>query len=79
MALQIVIASLIAATSQAPADAPAMAPAPPGGPGTRYCLKVDPLIGSRIETIECLTREEWANLEVDVDNEWAENGVRVIA
>jgi hypothetical protein len=53
-------------------------PAPPGTAETRYCLRVDPLIGSRIETIQCKTRDEWAALELDVDQEWAENGVRVI-
>jgi hypothetical protein len=53
--------------------------APPGGPSTRYCLRVDPVIGSRIETIQCMTREEWADLDVNVDSEWAQNGVRVIA
>jgi hypothetical protein len=40
---------------------------------------VDPLPGSRLETIQCRTREDWALLEVDVDQEWAQNGVRVIA
>jgi hypothetical protein len=55
------------------------APAPPGTATTRYCLRVDPIIGSRIETIQCRTRDDWASLEVDVDQEWAENGVRVIA
>lgn len=54
-------------------------PAPPGTPQTRYCLRVDPDTGSRIETIQCRTREEWASLDVDVDQEWAANGVRVIA
>lgn len=53
-------------------------PAPPGTPQTLYCLRVDPVIGSRIETIECKTRDEWAMLGLDVDQEWAENGVRVI-
>jgi hypothetical protein len=52
--------------------------APPGGPQTRYCLRVDPIIGSRIETIQCRTREDWWDLGVDVDKEWADNGVRVI-
>jgi uncharacterized protein YjhX (UPF0386 family) len=37
-----------------------------------------PITGSRIETIRCETREEWALLEVDLDNEWAKEGVRVI-
>jgi hypothetical protein len=53
--------------------------APPGGAETRYCLRVDPVIGTRIETIQCRTREDWAELDVNVDKEWAENGVRVIA
>jgi hypothetical protein len=53
--------------------------APPGDPNTRYCLRVDPPTGSRIETIQCMTREEWADLDVNVDAEWAQNGVRVIA
>ncbi len=52
--------------------------APEGTPQTRYCLRVDPITGSRMETIQCRTREEWALLEVDVDQEWAENGVRTI-
>jgi hypothetical protein len=53
-------------------------PAPPGGPETRYCLRVDPLIGSHIQTIQCKTRDEWADLGLNVDEEWAENGVGVI-
>jgi len=70
--------SVVASTSQAP-PYPAAAAAPPGTPQTRYCLRVDPLIGSRIETVQCMTREEWAMLGLDVDREWAENGVRIIA
>ena len=71
--------ALIAATTQEPAvnQAPTVA-APAGTPETRYCLRVDPLVGSRIETIQCKTRDEWAALEIDVDQEWAENGVRTI-
>ena len=53
--------------------------APAGTPNTRYCLRVDPITGTRIETIQCRTREEWAQLDVDVDQEWAANGVRIIA
>lgn len=52
--------------------------APAGTATTRYCLRVEPITGSRIETIQCRTRDDWAALEVDVDQEWAENGVRVI-
>ena len=53
-------------------------PAPAGNEATRYCLRVDPNTGSRIETIQCYTRAEWAQLEVDVDKEWAANGVRTL-
>jgi hypothetical protein len=80
MAFSIFIASmsLIASASQMPANA-ASAGAPPGTSETRYCLRVDPLVGSRVETIQCKTRDEWAALEIDVDQEWAENGVRTIS
>lgn len=53
-------------------------PAPAGSESTRYCLRVDPNTGSRMETIQCYTRAEWASLEVDVDKEWAANGVRTL-
>ena len=56
----------------------AMTPAPPGNADTRYCLKVDPLTGSNIETTKCWTREKWAEQGVDVDKAWAKDGVRVI-
>jgi len=44
----------------------------------RYCLRVEPNTGSRIEAIRCETRQEWAELGVDVDKEWAREGVRVV-
>jgi hypothetical protein len=74
-ALIILIASPLAAAN---ADAPAGTPAPPGGPGTLYCLRVGPLTGNIAETIECWTREEWVDQGVDVDREWAKNGVRTL-
>jgi hypothetical protein len=52
--------------------------APAAPPDARYCLRVDPVTGSKIETIRCETREAWAQLEVDVDVEWAANGVRIV-
>lgn len=67
------------ATLLVPPSGSLTASAPPGTPTTRYCLRVDPVTGSRMETIQCRTREEWADLDVDVDQEWAANGVRVIA
>lgn len=71
--------SLLAATLPPASSGPPATPAPAGTPNTRYCLRVDPPTGSRIETIQCRTRDEWAQLEVDVDQEWSQNGVRVIA
>ena len=72
--------SMIAAASPLPASQPEprAAVAPEAPPDARYCLRVDPITGSRLETVQCRTREEWAGLEVDVDQEWADNGVRVI-
>jgi hypothetical protein len=76
MAHELLIALGIIAAVQ-PAPNPPPMPAPPGGPETRYCLRVDPLPGSKIETIQCETRDEWATLGLDVDEEWAQNGIRV--
>ena len=72
--------SLIAIASPISATQPEPAPetvAPPGGPGTRYCMRVE-LTGTRIEPVKCWTREKWAEQGVDVDKEWAQQGVRVI-
>jgi hypothetical protein len=52
--------------------------APVGSESTRYCLRVDPNTGSRMETVQCYTRAEWAQLEVDLDKEWAANGVKTL-
>lgn len=75
----IVVASPGLATTQsdwAKDAAPATAPA--GTPETRYCMRVEPQTGSRIESIECWTREEWAAGGVDVDKDWPKEGVRVL-
>ncbi|HYE28646.1 MAG TPA: hypothetical protein VEA61_10480 [Allosphingosinicella sp.] len=61
-----------------PADRYSAAGAPAAGPDARYCLRVEPVTGSRVERIRCWTRERWAGLGVDVDREWAKEGVRVI-
>jgi hypothetical protein len=81
MAHQLLAAlGLVAAALPSPANTGnPPTPAPPGAATTRYCLRVDPITGSRIETIQCRTRNEWADLDVNVDQEWALNGVRVIA
>ena len=72
--------SILVAVSPAPATQPepifeAVAPSAP--PGARYCLRVEPVTGSRIEQVLCETREGWVELGVDLDKEWAEEGFRV--
>jgi len=51
--------------------------APAGGPDTRYCMHVDPITGNLVQKTECWTRDQWADQGVDVDKEWAKNGVKV--
>ena len=73
----VVALTMILATAPGPMDkAEPMAPA--GGPETRYCMRVEAATGSRIERIWCWTREQWAEQEVDLDAEWAKEGVRVL-
>ena len=77
----LLIAALATIAAAAPLSARHSAPpgpSPTDDPGTRYCLKVEPNTGSRIETIRCETRFEWALLGVDIDKEWPREGVRVI-
>jgi len=55
------------------------AAAPAASESARYCMKVEAVTGTRIETVKCWTRAEWAEQGVDVDKEWEKEGVRVIA
>jgi hypothetical protein len=76
----IIALGIVAAASPAPAtnaQPSPMAEAPAGTPQTRYCMRVDPLTGSLVQTVQCWTREEWAEQGVNVDREWAKNGVNV--
>ena len=80
VALSLIGAAMPAYASQGePEMAPEMTAerAPEASPDARYCLRAEPLPGTRIATIACLTREEWAEGDVDVDEVWAEDGVRV--
>ena len=78
MAHELVVAltMILAAPPGATGGTEQMAPA--GGPETRYCMRVEAATGSRIERIWCWTREQWAEQEVDLDAEWAKEGVRVL-
>jgi hypothetical protein len=77
----IVALSMIAATSPLSATSPEpptpTAPAPAGTSETQYCMRVEAVTGTRLETIECWTRAEWAEQGVDVDQDWAREGVEV--
>ena len=70
---------LLAAASPIAAAQPELTPptAPPGTPQTRYCMRVEASTGTRIELVECWTREEWAWQGVDVDEDWPKEGVGV--
>ena len=71
--------ALAAQADFTPIEQAAAKVAPADTPQTKYCLRVDPITGSNVETIQCWTREEWAEQGVDVDKEWAKNGIRAIA
>lgn len=77
MALSLIVALSLAA-AQSPAEPAQQAGAPAAPPNARYCLRVDPPTGSRMERILCETRADWAAMDVDVDAEWAKWGVRVL-
>jgi len=76
----IAAAGMIVFTAPALANHPERDPsagAPQASENAQYCLNIE-ITGSRVERVLCLTRAEWVDQEVDVDREWAENGVRVI-
>ena len=90
MALKLMVAALSMIVAVAPLSAqPDVGPidrngdtsptavAPPGTPNTRYCMRVE-VTGYVSDPVECWTRDEWADQGVDVDREWAKEGVRII-
>jgi hypothetical protein len=76
----VVALSLIAAASPAAAEqaAPPLEGAPEASSDSKYCLRMEPITGTRIGGIRCETREEWARLELDIDKEWPREGVKII-
>jgi len=75
----VALSTVIAASAMsAQSDSTSTNGAPAGSAATRYCLRVEAITGSRIEGVLCLTREQWAEGDVDVDKEWAKEGVRVL-
>lgn len=80
------IKGLVAACSMIAASASFSAMARPAETGgapaaeanARYCMRVEPIIGSNVQTVQCWTRAEWLEQGVDVDKWWAKEGVFVI-
>ena len=67
-----------AASQSDPSEDVATFGAQPAPDGALYCLKMEPITGTRIGSVLCWTRQEWADNDVDLDKAWAEDGVEVI-
>jgi hypothetical protein len=81
MKLALTFSLVVVAASPAltqPVERDEMTGAPAAGPDARYCLRVEAITGTRVERIRCWTRERWAGMGVDLDREWAKEGVRVV-
>lgn len=76
----IVALTLIAAGSPVAAGQPdlPLEGAPEAGADAKYCLRMEPITGTRIGGIRCETREEWARMQLDIDQEWPREGVRIV-
>ena len=75
-----ILSGLIVATTPLVAQTLATNPvtgAPAAGPNARYCMRVAPATGSLVEVVRCWTRDQWSEQGVDVDEEWAREGVSV--
>ena len=68
----------VAASQSDQSDDLATVGAPDAPEGALYCLKMEPITGTRIGSILCWTRQEWADNDIDLDEAWAEDGVEVI-
>ena len=84
---QLVIAlSMIAGASPASAaiqDSASPGPgptvgAPAGSDHTLYCMHIEAVTGTRLERVKCWTRAQWAENGVDIDKDWAKEGVSTI-
>lgn len=76
----IVAFSMAFAVPPAPAsgtEASRLSAAPVESADARYCMRVAPIVGTRVEAIRCWTRQQWAELGVNVDEEWEKEGVAV--
>jgi hypothetical protein len=71
------IAALFSTAAVAQNELPPIDPS--ASADTRYCMKVGPLTGSNVERVRCWTRQQWADQGVDLDKEWANEGVKILA
>jgi hypothetical protein len=79
MAHKALVLALVFAAAPAAGQYPAPpTAAPPGTAETKYCMYIEAITGTRLEELKCWTRAEWAEQGVDVDKEWAKEGVRTI-
>lgn len=78
LALALGLMAAAAPLSAANPDRERATAAPAGTAQTRYCMRVGPLTGSRLEQVECWTRAQWWAQGVDVNQDWPEEGVRTI-
>ena len=84
MALKELVVALGMIAAATPATASIQEPAatmgaPEGTPDTLYCMRIEAIVGTRLEEVKCWTRQQWAENEVDVYKEWAKEGVAIIA
>ena len=77
-ALVLALSAIATSAAATQTSEPRPTTAPPGTAQTRYCMRIEAITGSRIETVRCWTRAEWAEQDVDVDQEWPKEGVRVL-
>jgi len=68
----------VSASQSEQSDDVTMSRAPDAPEGALYCLKMEPITGTRIGSVLCWTRQEWADNDIDLDKAWAEDGVEVI-
>ena len=78
-ALVLALTVIVAASPVSPKGEDSTSRAAPAGTHeTQYCMRIEANTGSRVEKVKCWTRDEWTEQGVDVDKDWAEEGVRTI-
>lgn len=76
LALALALVAAVLPVSAASAEQGRLGGAPAGTAETRYCMRIAANTGTLVERIKCWTRAEWTYQGVDIDREWAKEGVR---